>query len=150
MKIALGSDHAGYERKEQIEEFLINAGREVEDFGTHSDESCDYPDFSHRVAEAVERGDYDYGIVLCGSANGTCMTANKHQGIRAALCWNSEISRLARAHNNANILCVPARFVDEETAKSITQTFLSTEFDGGRHEKRVAKIPAQKNAPMDQ
>ena len=149
MKLAIGSDHAGFDMKEQLENFLKEGGHEVEDFGTHSEESCDYPDFSHPVAEAVERGDYDYGIVLCGSANGTCMTANKHQGIRAALCWTPEISRLARAHNNANMLCIPARFVDPETAKAITDKFLETEFEGGRHEKRVEKIALRKNVAHD-
>ncbi len=142
MQLVIGSDHAGYDLKEHLENWLKGKGYHVDDFGTHSSDSCDYPDFSHPVADAVEKGEYDLGIVLCGSANGTCMTANKHQGIRAALCWIPEIARLAKAHNNANMVCIPARFVDQENAELITETFLKTDFEGGRHEKRVAKIPA--------
>lgn len=141
MQLAIGSDHAGFELKEQLESWLKGQGYQLDDFGTHSSDSCDYPDFSHPIAEAVEKGQYDYGIVLCGSANGTCMTANKHQGIRAGLCWLPEIARLARTHNNANVLCIPARFVEEDTAETILETFLNTEFEGGRHENRVSKIP---------
>jgi len=140
MKLAIGSDHAGYETKETVKEWLESQNYEVDDFGTHSTESCDYPDFTHPVAEKVEAGVYEFGIVLCGSANGTCMTANKHQKIRAALCWNEEVSKLAREHNNANMLCIPARFVDQATAIAITKTFLATNFEGGRHENRVEKI----------
>lgn len=141
MKIAIGSDHAGFEMKNHLIGWLKNGKHHVDDFGTKSHDSCDYPDFAHPVAENIEAGAYDLGIVLCGSANGTCMSANKHQGIRAALCWAPEVSRLARAHNDANILCLPARFVDLSTAEAITAVFLKTEFEGGRHENRVQKIP---------
>ena len=145
MRLVLGSDHAGFERKTILKQWLHERGYQVDDLGTHSEYSCDYPDFSHPVARAVEAGQYDYGIVLCGSANGTCMTANKHQGIRAGLCWTPEISRLARAHNDANMLCIPARFVEQDAACKITETFLNTSFEGGRHQKRVAKIPADQD-----
>lgn len=143
MKLAMGSDHAGFDLKEKLKNWLQGKGYQLADFGTDSQDSCDYPDFSHPVSAGVELGQYDYGIILCGSANGTCMTANKHQGIRAALCWIPEIARLARAHNNANVLCIPARFVEKEDAQTITETFLSTSFEGGRHENRVAKIPVK-------
>ncbi|RZK65331.1 MAG: ribose 5-phosphate isomerase B [Pedobacter sp.] len=138
LKIAIGADHAGFDYKELVVAFLKNY--EVKDFGTYSNDSVDYPDFAHPVAEAVESGSFDFGILVCGSANGVSITANKHQGIRAAICWQTEIASLARQHNNANILCIPARFVSEETAKEMTTTFLNTEFEGGRHGKRVDKI----------
>jgi ribose 5-phosphate isomerase B len=140
MKIAIGSDHAGFEMKDHLIGWLKRGKHEVGDFGTDSAESCDYPDIAHPVAEQVEEGAYQLGVILCGTANGTCMTANKHQGIRAALCWAPELSRLARAHNNANVLCLPARFMDLGTAEATTAMFLKTPFEGGRHEKRVAKI----------
>lgn len=140
LTLAIGSDHAGYEFKEVLKNWLSNNGYTVKDFGTHSLDSVDYPDFAHPVASAVEKQEFDLGILLCGSANGVAITANKHQGIRAALCWTDEIASLARQHNNANIVCIPARFVSEEMAKKITDTFLSTPFEGGRHEKRVGKI----------
>ena len=140
MKIAIGSDHAAFDMKNHLVGWLKQGQHQVEDFGTHTSESCDYPDVSHPLAEQVEAEAYDFGILLCGSANGTCMTANKHQGIRAALCWAPEVSRLARAHNNANILCIPARFTDLRVAEAITAVFLKTEFEGGRHENRVEKI----------
>ncbi len=140
LTLAIGSDHAGYEFKEVLKNWLSNKGYTVKDFGTHSLDSVDYPDFAHPVASAVEKQEFDLGILLCGSANGVAITANKHQGIRAALCWTDEIASLARQHNNANIVCIPARFVSEEMAKKITETFLSTAFEGGRHEKRVGKI----------
>lgn len=138
VKIAIGSDHAGFEYKELLKSFLT--GYEVKDFGTHSIASVDYPDFAHPVAEAVESKEYTFGILVCGSANGVAITANKHQHIRAAICWLNEIASLARQHNNANVLCIPARFVSEELAKEMTTTFLTTEFEGGRHGNRVDKI----------
>ncbi|GCC51110.1 ribose 5-phosphate isomerase B [Chryseotalea sanaruensis] len=138
--LAIGSDHAGYEFKEVLKKWLSDNGHIVKDFGTHSLDSVDYPDFAHPVASAVEKQEFDLGILLCGSANGVAITANKHQGIRAALCWTDEIASLARQHNNANIVCIPARFVSEDMAKKITETFLSIPFEGGRHEKRVDKI----------
>jgi len=138
IKIAIGADHAGFEYKEILKDFLQDY--EVKDFGTYSENSVDYPDFAHPVAAAVENGDFTYGILLCGSANGVAITANKHQHIRAGLCWENEVASLVRKHNNANVLCIPARFVSEELAKEITTTFLTTEFEGGRHQNRVEKI----------
>ena len=138
IKIAIGSDHAGFEYKEVLKDFLSDY--EIKDFGTHAADSVDYPDFAHPVASAVENGDFEYGILLCGSANGVAITANKHQGIRAGLCWENEVASLVRKHNDANVLCIPARFVSEELAKEITTTFLNTEFEGGRHQNRVEKI----------
>jgi ribose 5-phosphate isomerase B len=138
--IAIGSDHAGFEQKEKLKTWLAATGYTVKDYGTHSLDSVDYPDFAHPVADAVEKNEFDLGILLCGSANGVAITANKHQGIRAALCWTDEIASLARQHNNANIVCIPARFVSEEMAKKIAETFLNTAFEGGRHANRVGKI----------
>ncbi|RLJ71955.1 ribose 5-phosphate isomerase B [Pedobacter alluvionis] len=138
IKIAIGADHAGFEYKEILKDFLQDY--EVKDFGTYSENSVDYPDFAHPVASAVESGEFTYGILLCGSANGVAITANKHQHIRAGLCWENEVASLVRKHNNANVLCIPARFVSEELAKEITTTFLATEFEGGRHQNRVEKI----------
>jgi len=138
IKIAIGSDHAGFVYKEVLKEFLSDY--EIKDFGTHATDSVDYPDFAHPVASAVESGECKYGILLCGSANGVAITANKHQGIRAGLCWENEVASLVRKHNDANVLCIPARFVSEELAKEITTTFLNTEFEGGRHQTRVEKI----------
>lgn len=138
--IAIGSDHAGFEYKEKLKTWLAVAGYTVKDYGTHSLDSVDYPDFAHPVANAVEKNEFDLGILLCGSANGVAITANKHQGIRAALCWTDEIASLARQHNNANIVCIPARFISEEMAKKIAETFLNTAFEGGRHANRVGKI----------
>lgn len=140
MKIAIGSDHAGFEHKEVLKEWLTNNGYEVSDFGTHSLDSVDYPDFAHPVAEAVEKQDASLGVLLCGSGNGVAITANKHQGIRAALCWTEEIAALARQHNNANVVCIPARYVTQQQAEKILKTFLHTEFEGGRHSRRVEKI----------
>ncbi len=139
-KIAIGCDHAGYELKEILKDFLVAKNIEVIDFGTHSKESVDYADYAHPLAEAVEAQRCDLGITICGSGNGITMTVNKHQGIRAALCWTSEISRLARAHNDANICSLPGRFVSVEEAKNIVDIFLSTPFEGGRHQKRIQKI----------
>lgn len=138
MKIAVGADHAGFELKEALKPVLNDA--EVKDFGTYSSASVDYPDFAHPVAFAVEKGEYDLGILICGSGNGIAITANKHQGIRAAICWNKELAALARKHNNANILCLPARFISIKEAQEITTTFLNTDFEGGRHANRVNKI----------
>ena len=140
-KIAICSDHAGFELKGKIEEWLAGKGLAFEDFGTFSEESCDYPDFAHPCAEAGERGRCHPGIAMCGSGNGINMTLNKHQGIRAALCWTPELASLARRHNNANVLVLPARFIPVELALEIVETFLSTPFEGGRHERRIEKIP---------
>ena len=139
-KIAIGTDHGGFAYKDAIIELLTNQDIEVFDFGTDSEASVDYPDFIHPVAENVENENVDLGIILCGSGNGAAMTANKHQGIRAALCWTEEISALARQHNNANIISIPARFVSKELALEMVKTFISTDFEGGRHERRVEKI----------
>ena len=140
-KIAICSDHAGFELKGKIEEWLAGKGLAFEDFGTFSEESCDYPDFAHPCAEAVESCRCYPGIAMCGSGNGINMTLNKHQGIRAALCWTPELASLARRHNNANVLVLPARFIPVELALEIVETFLSTPFEGGRHERRIEKIP---------
>lgn len=138
--IVIGGDHAGFNFKEKLKEQLQQKGYTIKDFGPFSEESVDYPDFAHPVADAVEKGEAAFGILLCGSANGVAITANKHQGIRAAICWTSEIASLARQHNNANVLCIPARFVSEDEAKEITTEFINTEFEGGRHANRVDKI----------
>src|SRR5690606_24613379 len=138
--IALGSDHAGYDYKETLKNWLKEKQLDVQDFGVGGPESADYPDVAHPVANAVELSRRDLGVLLCGSANGVAITANKHQGIRAAICWTEEIASLARRHNNANIVCIPARFVSPDQAKKIIDTFLSTEFEGGRHRTRVDKI----------
>lgn len=140
MKLAIGGDHAGFAYKQQLIELLQAAGHEVQDFGPGSDASVDYPDHTHPLATAVEKGECTLGILICGSGNGVAMTANKHQGIRAALCWNTELAALARQHNQANVICIPARFVDFELAKQMVLTFIATEFEGGRHQNRVNKI----------
>jgi len=138
LKIAIGADHAGFEYKEMLKAYLT--AYELKDFGTYTTDSVDYPDFAHPLASAVENNEFDFGILVCGSANGVAITANKHQQIRAAICWENEIAALARQHNNANVLCIPARFISTDLAKQITDTFLTTEFEGGRHGKRVDKI----------
>ena len=138
--VAIGADHAGFEYKNLLIDLLKSNGFEVKDYGTYSADSVDYPDFAHPVADAVENGIAAWGVLICGSANGVAITANKHQGIRAALCWTEEIAKLARQHNNANIVCVPARFVSTAVAEAITTAFLETPFEGGRHENRVNKI----------
>lgn len=138
LKIAIGADHAGFEYKQALAESLT--ANQVTDFGTYSTDSVDYPDFAHPVANAVESGEADFGILVCGSANGVAITANKHQGIRAAICWKEEIAALARQHNNANVVCIPARFISIDEAKQIVNTFLSTAFEGGRHANRVNKM----------
>jgi len=140
MDISIGSDHAGFELKQKIRNLLLNLGHTVADYGTYSSDSMDYPDVAHPVASAVEQGICDYGILICGSGNGVAITANKHQGIRAALCWSPEIAMLSRQHNNANILCLPARFLDAEKAEEMVRKFLITPFEGGRHQVRVDKI----------
>jgi ribose 5-phosphate isomerase B len=138
--ISIGSDHAGYEYKQLIADFLRSEGFVVRDNGTHSKDSVDYPDFAHPVAAQVENGEAAYGILICGSANGVAITANKHAGARAAICWTEELAALARGHNDANIICIPARFVSIETALEMVKTFQKTAFEGGRHQNRVSKI----------
>ncbi|MFC6996516.1 ribose 5-phosphate isomerase B [Rufibacter roseus] len=140
MKIALGGDHAGYQYKEVLKSQLEQLGHEINDFGPFSETSVDYPDFVHPLSTAVEKKEYDFGILICGSGNGVAITANKHAGVRAALCWNAELAGLARSHNNANVLCIPARFVSDQVAQDMVATFLTTEFEGGRHQNRVDKI----------
>ena len=139
-KIAFVCDHAGYILKAPVLAYLTDAGYEVVDFGTHSEASVDYPDFAHPVAYAVEGGDVDLGILCCGSGNGVAITANKHQGIRAALCWLPELATLAREHNNANILCMPGRYVTGDEAVEMVKAFLAASFEGGRHARRVGKM----------
>ena len=141
MKVAFASDHAGYELKQFLIALMSERGYETVDFGTHSTESCDYPDYAHPAALAVESGECGSGIAMCGTGNGIAMTLNKHQGIRAALCWMPEIASLAKQHNNANILVLPARFVSKEEAVAILDAYLDSEFEGGRHERRIEKIP---------
>jgi ribose 5-phosphate isomerase B len=140
IKIVIGADHAGYEYKEAIKQYLTTKQVEIIDVGTHSCDSVDYPDFAHATAQEIESGNVDFGVLVCGSANGVAITANKHQQIRAAICWENEIAKLARQHNNANIICLPARFVALDDALEMTHTFLTTDFEGGRHQKRVEKI----------
>jgi ribose 5-phosphate isomerase B len=142
-KIAVGSDHAGYSLKEAVKEHLQEHGYQIQDYGTFSEESTDYPDYVHPLAKDVEQQKHAFGIVMCGSANGVNMTANKYQGIRSALCWTDEIARLAREHNDANVLALPARFIDEQSALKIVDVFLNTPFQGGRHSLRVEKIPCK-------
>jgi len=139
-KIAIGGDHAGYEYKKKLMVKLEKEGYEVKDFGPFSDASVDYPDYVHPICSSIEQGEFDKGILICGSGNGVAITANKHQGIRAALCWNENLAALARQHNNANVIALPARFVAYELAENITLTFLDTDFEGGRHQNRVDKI----------
>ena len=140
MKIAIGGDHAGFEYKEVLIEMLKTDGHEVKDFGPYNLDSVDYPDFVHPVANAINNNEFEMGILICGSANGVAITANKHKDIRAAICWDSTLASLARSHNDANILCIPARFVSIAKAKEITTLFINTAFEGGRHANRVNKI----------
>ncbi|HWB63158.1 MAG TPA: ribose 5-phosphate isomerase B [Chitinophagales bacterium] len=140
MKIAIGSDHAGFEYKSELIKYLQEKGYEVKDFGTYTTESTDYPDYAHPVAQAVEDKNFDCGVLICGSANGVAMAANKHRGVRAAIVWENEVAALARQHNNANIICLPARFISINAAKIFCDTFMATAFEGGRHERRVNKI----------
>lgn len=141
ISIGIACDHAGFDYKEELKKYLELEGYEVKDYGTYSNESSDYPDYAHPVAYAVENNKHKFGITICGSGNGINMTANKYQKIRAALCWNVEIAELARLHNDANICSLPARFVDYNLVKEIVNTFLNTNFEGGRHLRRIEKIP---------
>ena len=138
--VAIGCDHAGFEYKEDLISFLEGKGLEYKDFGTYSTDSVDYPDFAHPVATSVENNETAFGILLCGSANGVAITANKHQHIRAAVCWGEELAELSRKHNNANIICIPSRFVREGDVEKMVEIFIHTEFEGGRHQTRVKKI----------
>ena len=140
LTIAMASDHAGYNLKQDVRAWLENHGAQVKYYGCYSTESCDYPDFAHPLAEAVEKGEQPLGIVICSTGNGICMTANKHQGIRAALCWDVPLAQLARQHNNANVLGMPANFISRDKALEIVEAFFATDFEGGRHERRVNKI----------
>jgi len=139
--IAIACDHAGFGLKGAVIEYLKEKGFEVKDFGSFTPEAVDYPDFAHPMADAVDRGEFKRGITLCGSGNGINMVANKHQGVRAALCWTPEIAEMARKHNDANVCSLPSRYITEETALQIVDTFLSTGFEGGRHQRRIDKIP---------
>ena len=140
MKISIGNDHAGYTRKNQLLKYLNKEGHNIKNYGTDTVTSVDYPDFVHPVAKDIIEGKADFGILLCGSGNGVAITANKYKEVRAALCWNKELANLARAHNNANILCIPSRFITEENLLDIVESFLKTPFEGGRHQRRVDKI----------
>ncbi|MDX9728712.1 MAG: ribose 5-phosphate isomerase B [Bacteroidales bacterium] len=140
-KVIIASDHAGFRLKEKLVRWLISSRYEVKDLGCFSEDSVDYPDYAHPLALAVEKGDFDYGITICGSGNGISMASNKHQKIRSAVCWNEEISQLARSHNDANVCALPGRFISEAEAILIVKTFLTTEFEGGRHKRRIDKIP---------
>ena len=143
MKISIGCDHAGFILKEKIKQEILHKGIELSDEGCFSEESVDYPDFAHKVGKKVNENKADLGIVICGSGNGVNMVVNKYSNVRSALCWTKEISELARLHNNANICAIPARFISESTAVEIVKVFLNTEFEGGRHQRRVDKIPCQ-------
>lgn len=140
MKIAIGGDHAGFAYKQKLKAFMESLGHTVEDFGPGSEESVDYPDHVHPLATSIEDGTNELGVLICGSANGVAMAANKHQGIRAAICWNKDLAALARGHNDANIVCIGARFLAYEYAEEIVHTFIDSEFEGGRHQRRVDKI----------
>ena len=141
LRIAICNDHAGYELKKKVIEHLeTKSPATLQDFGCFCSESCDYPDYAHPMASAVENGEFEFGISICGTGNGISMVLNKHQGIRAALCWSEEIAALARRHNNANIISLPARFVSEELALKMVDVFFSTDFEGGRHQRRIDKI----------
>lgn len=143
--IAIGCDHAGFEYKEDIISFLEGKGLEYKDFGTYSTDSVDYPDFAHPVASSVENNETAFGILLCGSANGVAITANKHQNIRAAVCWGEQLAELARKHNDANVICIPSRFVREGDVEKMIEIFIHTDFEGGRHNMRKEKIPCHNN-----
>lgn len=143
MVVGLASDHAGFELKQFVREYLEEKGIKFHDYGTHSEESCDYPDFGHALAKGIEAGECEKGIAICGSGEGISMTLNKHQDIRAALCWKPEIAHLARQHNDANVLVMPGRFITNKEADAIMDEFFATPFEGGRHERRIAKIPVK-------
>jgi ribose 5-phosphate isomerase B len=138
--IALASDHAGYARKQAIIHHFTEKGIKFQDLGCYSDESCDYPDFAHKIAEAINNGEFPFGITFCGTGQGISITANKHQKIRSALCWNAEIAKLAKEHNNANICAIPGRFVSDDEAIAIVDAYLNAEFEGGRHQRRIDKM----------
>ena len=140
LPIAIGCDHAGFDCKEELISVLEAKGLQFKDFGTYSKDSVDYPDFAHPVAHSVEKGEAAFGILLCGSANGVAISANKHQGVRAAICWGEELAELARKHNDANVLCIPARFISDGDAEKMLTVFMNTHFEGGRHQSRVDKI----------
>ena len=140
MKIGIACDHAGFEYKEKLKKYLYSIKKEIKDFGCYSNESVDYPDFAHKLAKSIEINEISLGIQFCGTGNGINMTANKHQEVRSALCWNTHIAEQARLHNNANILTMPARHLNWEEVKNIVEVFLCTDFEGGRHERRVKKI----------
>ena len=140
---ALACDHAGYQLKEHLKGYLIEQGHKVKDFGTDSEESVDYPDFAHPMADAVEKEEYRFGLTVCGSGNGITMVANKHQGVRAAYCWNTEIAELARLHNDANVISMPARFITQDQGLEILKAFIAADFEGGRHQRRIDKIPVK-------
>lgn len=144
MTIGLASDHAGFGLKQFVKKYLDEHGYDYHDFGTYTEESCDYADFGHALAYAVEQGEVDNGIAICGSGEGIAMTVNKHPSIRGGLCWRPEIAHLIRQHNNANILVMPGRFIDEETAREIMDEYFATPFEGGRHQRRIEKIPLEK------
>ena len=140
MRISIGNDHAGVDYKKYIQEYLFVKDVEVKNYGTDSLDSVDYPDFAHPVSKDVNDKISDLGILICGSGNGVCMTANKYKNVRAALCWNKELAMLSKTHNNANVICIPARFIEKEQALEIVKTFISENFEGGRHERRINKI----------
>lgn len=142
--IPMASDHAGFELKEKIKQYLINKGYEVKDMGCYSSDSVDYPDMIHPLAKEINNGNYKFGVIMCGTGNGVSMVANKYQMIRCALCWNKDIATLAKQHNNANIIAMPARFISYQTATEIVDAYLNTNFEGGRHQRRIDKIPIQK------
>lgn len=150
MKIGLASDHAGFALKQFVKSYLEEKGIEYEDFGCFSEESCDYPDFAHRLGYAIDNGTVNLGIAICGSGEGISMTLNKHPHVRAALVWMPEIAHLARQHNDANVLAMPGRFIDESMARKIMDEFLNTPFEGGRHVRRINKIPLPENQPSNQ
>ena len=141
MKIAIGNDHAGFKIKMVLKEWMLDQGYELTDFGTDSEEPVDYPDIAHPLARSVEKAEFDLGVLICGAGEGASITANKHQGIRATLCWRPEIASLARSHNDANILCLPGRFIEGDVAIEVLKVFLDTPFDGGRHKRRIDKVP---------
>lgn len=143
LRIGIGSDHAGFEYKEAIRDSLKKNGLHVKDFGTYTSESVDYPDYVHPLCSEIDKGNIDIGILLCGSANGVAMAANKHHSVKAAVCWENDIAVLSRRHNDANVICMPSRFVSQDLAIEMTNLFLNTEFEGGRHKRRVDKIPLQ-------
>lgn len=141
IKIGIGADHAGYEYKEGIREMLKKNGYDIKDYGTYTSESVDYPDYVHPLAKDIDNEKIDVGILICGSGQGVCMAANKHRAVKAAVCWENDIAVLSRRHNDANVICIPSRFISLELAKEMTNVFLNTEFEGGRHQRRVEKIP---------